>query len=106
MTSETARRRRGRLLALCAGLAVAAAALAGCTTTDNVQEFATTALGTGAFSRPVINITTDDHVDITLGNTTDQVRGFSIDEYGIHEVVKPGGHAAVRFVAKHAGTFR
>jgi len=96
---------------LCSAVAVvfAGTLLAGCGGNHNTEDFsinATVVNGHPAFSAATITVTQGDKVNISVGNTTGEAHGFSIDQFNVHQVVQPGHHQTVSFTPNATGQFR
>lgn len=61
--------------------------------------------GGAVFEPKTITVHKDDNVHLAIGNPTTSVHGFSIEGYGIHDTIPPGG-AEKKFKATHPGTFK
>lgn len=102
------RRAHPPLAAAAALVAAVGLALAACGGQETVQKsIDATRVGEGAgFVPSTITVDKRNRVGMEVGNTTDRAHGFSIEGYGIQEVVEPGQTIEVDFVAGKAGTYR
>jgi nitrosocyanin len=57
------------------------------------------------FSVATLTFTKGQTIDLRIDNDTDAAHGFSIDAYGIHEVVEPHRPVTVRLKADKVGDF-
>ena len=98
-----------RVLLLALAVGVSGVILAGCSGNHKSEDFrinATIVNGQPAFSVGTITVTQGDKVNISVGNTTGEAHGFSIDQFNVHQVVQPGQHQAVSFTPNTTGQFR
>jgi nitrosocyanin len=100
-------RRRPFLLAVAA---VAALALGTAACGSSTETFTINAVKEGnqpaGFAPRTITVDKSDEVKLKVGNQTTTQHGFSIEGYGVQEVVPPGQAIDVKFTAGKGGTYK
>jgi len=101
--------RRAARVALSTLLAVVVAVgLSACGGTQAVERTVDAVKVEGGPGFLPLTVTVDkrNRVEMTVGNSTDAVHGFSIEGYGIQEEVQPGAALELDFIATNAGTYK